>query len=430
MPAAAVVPWIQYDEDVVGEAEPNGVTDVSNRPLKFIMTQSQLADTDVFPGFVLLYQGIIAPEGITTAPQGSLFVNTVGNTFFIKRSGALATGWRQLVGAYSSATDTNSIEVGVGATVSALNGIAIGRNTSIAASSDFVIVIGDGAVVTGTVADGSIVIGKLASSNADSAVVIGNGASTATGDSVTVGHSAITSLGSNVAIGMSANSAGASGSSKNVAVGASSTTGGWAGCTAVGGSSTANATNASAFGGGAIATGVNSTAVGNGANTGGFSHSIAFGLSATNTTANQCVIGSTTSIINTLVVGAGNSVNAPQNVIIRTSHGSGSDIAGSTLFINAGLGTGTAAGATIKFQTGDPGVSGVTLQTYATKFTIAPTAITAAVRVDTVAATNALGAGLRLPHGVAPGAPVNGDIWTTTTGLFVRINGVTVGPLT
>lgn len=39
------------------------------------------------------------------------------------------------------------------------------------------------------------------------------------------------------------------------------------------------------------------------------------------------------------------------------------------------------------------------------------------------------GAGFRLPHGSAPSAPVNGDVWTTTAGLFVRINGATVGPL-
>ena len=37
-------------------------------------------------------------------------------------------------------------------------------------------------------------------------------------------------------------------------------------------------------------------------------------------------------------------------------------------------------------------------------------------------------AGLRLPHGTAPSAPTNGDIWTTTTGLYARINGTTVGP--
>lgn len=47
--------------------------------------------------------------------------------------------------------------------------------------------------------------------------------------------------------------------------------------------------------------------------------------------------------------------------------------------------------------------------------------------VTVASATGA--AGLRLPHGAAPTSPVNGDVWTTTAGLFVRINGATVGPL-
>jgi hypothetical protein len=33
--------------------------------------------------------------------------------------------------------------------------------------------------------------------------------------------------------------------------------------------------------------------------------------------------------------------------------------------------------------------------------------------------------GVRIPHGSAPASPVDGDIWTTSAGLFVRINGVT-----
>lgn len=37
-------------------------------------------------------------------------------------------------------------------------------------------------------------------------------------------------------------------------------------------------------------------------------------------------------------------------------------------------------------------------------------------------------ASIRLPHGVAPSAPTNGDMWTTTAGLYARINGTTVGP--
>lgn len=35
---------------------------------------------------------------------------------------------------------------------------------------------------------------------------------------------------------------------------------------------------------------------------------------------------------------------------------------------------------------------------------------------------------LRIAHGVAPTAPVNGDVWTTTAGVYARINGATVGP--
>lgn len=47
----------------------------------------------------------------------------------------------------------------------------------------------------------------------------------------------------------------------------------------------------------------------------------------------------------------------------------------------------------------------------------------------TLAAASTTGAaGLRLPHGVAPSAPVDGDTWTTSAGLYSRINGATVGP--
>ena len=45
-------------------------------------------------------------------------------------------------------------------------------------------------------------------------------------------------------------------------------------------------------------------------------------------------------------------------------------------------------------------------------------------KVNTVAATTA-SAGLNVPHGVAPTTPVNGDIWSTASGLFSRINGST-----
>lgn len=36
---------------------------------------------------------------------------------------------------------------------------------------------------------------------------------------------------------------------------------------------------------------------------------------------------------------------------------------------------------------------------------------------------------LNLGHGSAPTVPNNGDVWTTTAGIYVRINGTTIGPL-
>lgn len=53
---------------------------------------------------------------------------------------------------------------------------------------------------------------------------------------------------------------------------------------------------------------------------------------------------------------------------------------------------------------------------------------TAAPQILPASATGA--APIRLPHGTAPTSPVNGDVWTTTAGIFVRVNGVTLGPLT
>jgi len=47
-----------------------------------------------------------------------------------------------------------------------------------------------------------------------------------------------------------------------------------------------------------------------------------------------------------------------------------------------------------------------------------------------MSATTTTRASINFPHGTAPTTPVNGDVWTTTAGLFARINGATVGPYT
>lgn len=55
-------------------------------------------------------------------------------------------------------------------------------------------------------------------------------------------------------------------------------------------------------------------------------------------------------------------------------------------------------------------------------------AVTVTTAKTTLAATAAGFASLNLPHGTAPSSPSNGDVWTTTGGLYSRINGSTVGP--
>ena len=48
--------------------------------------------------------------------------------------------------------------------------------------------------------------------------------------------------------------------------------------------------------------------------------------------------------------------------------------------------------------------------------------------LTTVASTTTT-AGFNVPPGTAPTAPNNGDMWSTTSGFYVRVNGFTVGPL-
>jgi hypothetical protein len=58
------------------------------------------------------------------------------------------------------------------------------------------------------------------------------------------------------------------------------------------------------------------------------------------------------------------------------------------------------------------------------KVVITDTAITASVRIIAPACTTST-ASFNAPHGTAPSTPENGDMWTTTAGIFFRVNGVT-----
>jgi hypothetical protein len=89
------------------------------------------------------------------------------------------------------------------------------------------------------------------------------------------------------------------------------------------------------------------------------------------------------------------------------SVGTGATISGSTKTIN--IGTAGASGSTTAVNIGSS-VAGAT-----SSITLNGVAIASASTTSRPS--------LRIPHGSAPTTPTNGDLWTETTGIFVRING-------
>jgi len=83
----------------------------------------------------------------------------------------------------------------------------------------------------------------------------------------------------------------------------------------------------------------------------------------------------------------------------------------------------SAVGATMRFYTDN----GANLAMYFTSGVVYPYgALTmAGGGVITASTPTTSYASVNFPHGVAPSSPTNGDMWTTSSGLFIRINGVT-----
>jgi hypothetical protein len=91
--------------------------------------------------------------------------------------------------------------------------------------------------------------------------------------------------------------------------------------------------------------------------------------------------------------------------------------------------TGTAAATSLNFGTAGTGLYGTSTTILGAiagtlKVTLSATAFTLTVPIAVPASTTSL-ASINAAHGTAPTSPVNGDIWTTTAGLFSRINGAT-----
>lgn len=94
--------------------------------------------------------------------------------------------------------------------------------------------------------------------------------------------------------------------------------------------------------------------------------------------------------------------------------------------VTVGLGTGaTTSGNTKTINIGQNGLSGSTTNiNLGSSVSGATGTITANHQTLFPAATTST-TSIRIPHGTAPSAPTNGDIWTTTSGLFAQINGAT-----
>lgn len=114
---------------------------------------------------------------------------------------------------------------------------------------------------------------------------------------------------------------------------------------------------------------------------------------------------------NFITVGSQTSAN-------QTSRGSLDFFSGTTRLLSWGA---AATDGPIEFWTGQ-GASNANL-----RLTVSATAITTTPPIILPAATTSAPS-IRIPHGTAPSSPTNGDVWTTTIGMYARINGNTVGP--
>ncbi len=157
-------------------------------------------------------------------------------------------------------------------------------------------------------------------------------------------------------------------------------------------------------------------------------------------------LGSLASGITGLVKGAGDgggysAAVAGTDYVVPTGSGASlsgitfSQLSGSTTNISASMTVGS--GATLTYSgSGTINATQLLGSTWASPGAIgsttpaagAFTTVSATGRITTVASATG-GAGFRVPHGTAPTSPVNGDVWTTTAGMYVRVNGTTVGPL-
>ncbi len=202
------------------------------------------------------------------------------------------------------------------------------------------------------------------------------GSANASGDnSVCIGNASTTSGGTDVAIGASASSTAGIG---NVSIGyQAASTGGWN--LSIGRQANSSGSFAMALGGQA-----NSP----------YARSIVLGYQGTSTATGQFVVGSPAGQVTSMHIGEGVSSTTPQALTISGTYTATTetDVAGSSITLQPGPGTGAASASTIIFKASVPTGSGTTQHTLATIATVTSQGFTAAVDVrvgsHTLAATD------------------------------------------
>lgn len=163
----------------------------------------------------------------------------------------------------------------------------------------------------------------------------------------------------------------------------------------------------------------NVIAIGDSANP-GHANVIVFGRSAASTDTNQCVFGSSDSNINDYYFGQGVTVASVTDVTLNATGGSGTDIAGASIDLNGGPGTGAGTGGGVRLRCAPAGTTGSTPNTLQTG-------------VEVIDSSGELGIGL---YGVTPttqaahiedpsgGATVDSEARTAINSILVALENI------
>ena len=197
----------------------------------------------------------------------------------------------------------------------------------------------------------------------------------------------------------------------NIAIGASAITSGILGA-AKGGTGVSSLTTNALLVGGATVGALTGTAAGQVATWNG-----------TAWTAAAPTAGGTVTSVSTVTTGVGLTM-----VVTNPTSTPTITLAGTLNVANGGTGATTAAGARTNLGLGTMATQSATdyLTTAAATSTFMPLAGGTFSGKVTFASATTSASSVNVPAGTAPTSPANGDIWTTTTGIFAYVNGVSV----